>query len=272
VQGRSALRPTLAMVLGSGFGQVLERVTPELEVPYRQLPGFAAPSVPGHAGRLLVGRLAGVPTILLSGRLHYYEGHSLAKVTLPIRVLAALGVRSVLLTNAAGGIRGSLRPGDFMAIADHINGMGVNPLRTSGAAGGDRFLDLSALYDAWLRGLLRQAARQMGVRLRHGIYLAVAGPCYETPAEIRAFARWGADAVGMSTVPEAIVARQCGLRVAGLSCITNLAAGRSAQPLSHPEVLAAGERSGARAAALLSAFARLYAAADPCTGRQTCCA
>lgn len=180
-------------------------------------------------------------------------------ITFPIRVLTGLGVRDLLLTNAAGGISRRLHPGDFMMLTDHINLMGANPLRGPIWPDRTQFVDLTSAYDPALSSLLRRAARQAKVRLRDGIYLAVSGPSYETPAEIRAFARLGADAVGMSTVPEAIVARQCGIRVAALSCITNLAAGRDAKPLSHHEVLAAGTRAGDDAARLLEAFAEFYA-------------
>jgi len=254
----SRLRPKLAMVLGSGFQPAQQRMAVEEEIPYDQLPGFPAVGVAGHAGKLLLGRLCGTPVLVLSGRSHYYEGHTLTEVTYPIRVLAASGIAAVLLTNAAGGILRAARPGDFMVLKDHINLMGANPLRGPTPPGLERFVDLSATYDPELRGLLVAAGRACRTRLHQGVYLAVSGPSYETPAEIRAFARLGADAVGMSTVPEAIVARQCGLRVAGLSCITNLAAGRSRRGLSHQEVLQTTERVKARAAQLLETFARIY--------------
>jgi purine-nucleoside phosphorylase len=194
--------------------------------------------------------------LVLSGRSHYYEGYTLEEVTYPIRVLSACGIRTVVLTNAAGGINHRYRPGDFMSLKDHLNWMGGNPLRGSLRGGETGFVDLSETYDPALNRRLHQAARKTGVRLHSGVYIAVPGPCYETPAEIRAFARLGADAVGMSTVPEAIVARHCGLRVAALSCITNYAAGRGAEPISHSEVLAVGEQSKAQAVRLLSEFVR----------------
>lgn len=250
--------PRLAFVLGSGFRSVAEAVQGEFVVDFASIPGFHKPSVAGHGGQLLQGSLGGVPVLVLSGRVHYYEGHTFEDVTFSMRVLAELEVVSVVLTNAAGGIHRKLSPGGFMVIEDHINFMGGNPLRGPVAPGRERFLDLSACYDAGLSALLVQAARKERVALRRGVYLAVSGPSYETPAEIRMFERWGADAVGMSTVPEAIVARDCGMRVAGLSCITNLAAGRGGA-LSHQEVLEQSAASGGRAQRLLKRFTRLYA-------------
>jgi purine-nucleoside phosphorylase len=254
----SRLRPTLALVLGSGFHHVLSELRVETEIPYSKLHGFPPTGVSGHAGKLFIGHLGGVPVMVLSGRAHYYEGHPMAQVTFAVRVLAAYGIRDLLLTNAAGGVHRSLRPGDFMMLTDHINLMGTNPLRGGPVPGLPRFVDLTCAYDLGLRRLMRQAFRKCGLKLRTGTYLAVCGPSYETPAEIRAFARLGADAVGMSTVPEVIVARQCGLNVTALSCITNLAAGRSRATLSHAEVLETGERVGKVAAQLLKNFAKLY--------------
>jgi purine-nucleoside phosphorylase len=254
----SRLRPTLALVLGSGFHHVLTELRVDAEIAYGRLPGFPPTGVSGHAGQLLIGRLGCTPVMVLSGRAHYYEGHPMEVVTFAVRTLAAYGIRDVLLTNAAGGVNRRFRPGDFMVLTDHINLMGVNPLRGEPAPGLPRFVDLTRVYDAGLRRLLERAGRECGVRLRAGVYLAVCGPSYETPAEIRAFGRLGADAVGMSTVPEAIVARQCGLRVAGVSCITNLAAGRSRKTLSHAEVLETAERVKNVAAVMLRNFARLY--------------
>ncbi len=253
------LRPTLGLVLGSGFQHALSRLEVVAETPYRSIPGFPPVSVNGHAGKLVFGRLGALPVLVLSGRAHYYEGLSMAAITFPVRVLAALGIRHLLLTNAAGGINPRFRPGDFMSLSDHINLLPANPLCGPVPPGCQRFVDMTRTYDPGLNRLLRRAAKSIPVRLHTGVYLAVAGPCYETPAEIRAFARLGADAVGMSTVPEAIVARQCGLAVAGLSCITNLAAGRGKVPLSHAEVLRVSERVEESAAELLQRFLELYA-------------
>jgi purine-nucleoside phosphorylase len=255
---RSKLRPTLAVVLGSGFSSVLSRCTVVFEVPYTAIPGFPRPTVTGHQGKLCLCFLAKTPLVVLSGRAHYYEGHSMETVTFAMRVLAAMGMKAVLLTNAAGGVASRFKRGDFMALTDHINLMGANPLRGWAGEQWPRFVDLTDTYDPQLVRFLKKAADKAKARLSTGVYLAVSGPSYETPAEIRAFARLGADAVGMSTVPEAIVARQCGMRVAGLSCITNLAAGRSKEKLSHQEVLEAGEAVKPAAARLLEHFTQLY--------------
>jgi purine-nucleoside phosphorylase len=253
------LRPKLAIILGSGFHDAASRMRVEARIPCAKLPGFPRPGVEGHKGEILAGRLAKAPVLLLSGRAHFYEGHPMEIVTFPVRVLAAFGVRDLLLTNAAGGIHRRFRPGDFMCLSDHINLMGVNPLRGAEVPGRERFVDLSEVYAPVLRRLLAAAARKVRARLHSGVYLAVSGPSYETPAEIRAFANLGADAVGMSTVPEAIVARQCGLRVAGLSCITNLAAGRARGALSHEDVLKTAARVRQTAAALIEHFVKLHA-------------
>jgi purine-nucleoside phosphorylase len=253
----SPLRPTLAVVLGSGFHHVLAELKVIRKIAYAKIPGFPRPTVSGHAGELIFGELGGTPVLVLSGRAHFYEGHSLERVTFAVRVLAAFGIRDLLLTNAAGGINRTFRAGDFMLLTDHINFMGANPLRGVSPPNLPRFVDLTEVYDRDLRGLMLRAGKAVGLKLRQGIYLAVSGPTYETPAEVRAFARLGADAVGMSTVPEAVVARQCGLRVVGLSCITNLAAGISRQKLSHAEVLETAERVKTAGAGLIRDFAKL---------------
>jgi len=256
----TTLRPALAMVLGSGFQHALGEFEPVLERSYGQLPGFPTVGVTGHAGKLLFGHFDHVPVLVLKGRAHYYEGHDMERVTFPIRVLAELGVRAVLLTNAAGAVDRSYKPGDFMALEDHINLMGENPLRGQGQSGVPRFLDLSRVYDPGLRELARKAAKAAKLRWHTGVYMAVSGPSYETPAEIRAFRRMGADAIGMSTVPEAIVARQCGLTVAAVSCITNMAGGDpKSGTLAHRDVLAMGERKKDAVAKFLKIFVELYA-------------
>lgn len=256
---RSSLQPRLAFVLGSGFGGVAHLLEGPCVVSWSELPGFPLPTVPGHAGEVWVGTRHGVAVAMVRGRVHYYEGHSLDEVTFPVRVLAAWGVRDLILTNAAGGIHRRYRPGDFMLVRDHINALGDNPLRGAVGAGQERFVDLTRAYDPDLSRGLVLTARACGIGLRQGVYVAVSGPSYETPAEIRALARLGADAVGMSTVPEVIVARQCGLRVAAVSCITNLAAGRAPRALCHEEVLQQARAVTDRATAWMDAFLQWYA-------------
>jgi purine-nucleoside phosphorylase len=268
----SPLRPKLAVVLGSGFHHVLTELRVAKKIGYAQIPGFPKPTVIGHAGELYFGHLGKTPVLVLSGRAHFYEGHEMERVTFATRTLAAFGITDLLLTNAAGGINRKFRAGDFMVLTDHINLMGANPLRPSGgdasspgvfATGASqpplpRFVDLTEVYDKKLREVLLAAGKISKQKLRQGVYLAVSGPSYETPAEIRAFAALGADAVGMSTVPEAIVARQHGLYVAGVSCITNLAAGISKEKLSHDEVMETAERVKKSGASLIRNFAEIY--------------
>ncbi|HMC27294.1 MAG TPA: purine-nucleoside phosphorylase [Verrucomicrobiae bacterium] len=254
------LRPSLALVLGTGFQGIAADIRATAEVDYSRIPGFAPPGVEGHPGKLTIGYLGSAPILILNGRAHYYEGHDMATVTFPIRVLADFGVRDLVLTNAAGGINSRFKPGDFMLVSDHVNFMGTTPLRGLSSAGKEtRFVDLTNAYDARLSGLLSTAARQEKIQLRAGVYAAVCGPCYETPAEVRALRRIGADAVGMSTVPEVIVARHCGLAVAALSCITNPAAGRNKKPLTHEEVLAVGRKAQSTANDLFRRFVESYA-------------
>ena len=261
---QSRLRPTLAIVLGSGFHEIPKTLRVDKKIPYAKIPGFPKPTVSGHAGELFFGHLNRTPVIVLGGRAHFYEGHPMDRVTFAVRTLAAFGIKDLLLTNAAGGISRNFRVGDLMVLTDHINLMGANPLRGEPVAGSPRFVDLTETYDKKLRALLFRAAKQSKLKLRDGVYLAVSGPSYETPAEIRAFGRLGADAVGMSTVPEAIVARQCGIRVAGISCITNLAAGISKNPLSHADVLETADTVKVLAVKLLKKFADLYSGSLRC--------
>jgi purine-nucleoside phosphorylase len=253
----SSLRPKLAIVLGSGFHHVLTGLRVEAKIPYAKIPGFPKPTVSGHAGELFLGHLGQTPVLVLSGRAHFYEGHDMEGVTFATRTLAAFGIIDLLLTNAAGGINKKFRTGDFMVLTDHINLMGTNPLRGPPDKKLPRFVDLTETYDKKLRELLFKAGKIAKLKLQRGVYLAVSGPSYETPAEIRAFATLGADAVGMSTVPEAIVARQCGMRVAAVSCITNLAAGIGREHLSHAEVLETAERVKQSGAQLIKNFAEL---------------
>jgi len=233
----------MAVILGSGLGGFSDRVKDAVEIPYSEIPGFPVSSVQGHAGRLFSGTVRGKKIIVLSGRAHHYEGFSPEELVFPVRALKFCGVKILIITNAAGGINRTFSPGDLMAVSDHINLMGFNPLR-GGNIGeiGARFPDMSFAYSKRLRELFREAAAGSGAEIREGVYLALSGPSYETPAEIRALAALGADAVGMSTVPEVIAAVHAGMEVFAVSCITNLAAGISSSPLSHEEVEETGER------------------------------
>jgi xanthosine phosphorylase len=230
--------PRLGILLGSGLGGVADALEDGLEVPYAELDGFPKPSVAGHGGRLVLGRLNGLPVACLQGRAHIYEGGDPGAMRVPIRTLRALGAEALLVTNAAGSLRPDVGPGRLMAISDHINLLGVNPLTgRNDDAVGPRFPSLRDAYDPRLRARLHAAAAALDIDLAEGVYLAVAGPSFETPAEIRAFRTLGADAVGMSTVPEVILARHAGLRVVGVSAITNLAEGMGGEELSHEQTL-----------------------------------
>ena len=238
--------PVAAIVLGSGLGGLAHRIAGAVRVPYADIPGFAPPSVQGHEGALVHGTLGGREVLALAGRFHVYEGHTAAESAFPVRVMRALGARVLLLSNAAGGVRRTLRPGQLMLVRDHINLMFGNPLIGAVQPGDERFPDMSAPYDPGLRRLLRQTAREQGTVLEEGVYCGLSGPAYETPAEVRVLERLGADAVGMSTVPEVIVARALGMRVAALSCITNPAAGLALAPVSHAEVIEVTAAAAAR--------------------------
>ncbi len=256
----TSLRPVLGMVLGSGFQQALTHLDVAQEIAYGQLPGFPTVGVTGHAGKLVIGTFDGIPVLVLKWRVHYYEGVEMERLTFPVRALAEFGVKTLLLTNAAGAVNKNYRSGDFMALDDHINLMGANPLRGPALPGLPRFVDLTRVYDRRLIKVARKAAKKSKLRLHVGVYMAVSGPNYETPAEIRAFRTLGADAIGMSTVPEAIVARQCGMAVAGISCVTNKAGGdEKAGILAHKEVLAMGESKKDEMARFLKAFTVLFA-------------
>jgi purine-nucleoside phosphorylase len=238
--------PAAAIVLGSGLGGLAGRLADARRVPFAEVPGFPPAPVAGHAGALLAGTLGGREVLLLAGRFHLYEGHDASLAAFPVRVLHALGARTFVVSNAAGGIRRTFRGGDLMLIRDHVNLTWRNPLIGPVEQGENRFPDMSAPYDPALLDLLREAAVQAGVPVTEGVYAALLGPSYETPAEVRMLERLGADAVGMSTVPEVMVARALGMRVAGISCITNLACGISPTPLDHAEVIATSARVAAQ--------------------------
>ncbi len=238
LMSRVPSRPTVALVLGSGLGDYADTLENAVRIPYGEIPNFPQPTVEGHAGAFVFGRKQGKDVVVLQGRVHYYEGLSMAEITLPVRVLAAMGVKTLALTNAAGGINLGYKPGTLMLIADHINFSGANPLIGKNLPRfGPRFPDVSDLYTADLREKIRAKAYEHQIPLEEGVYLMCSGPNYETPAEIRAFRTLGADAVGMSTVPEALVAGHSGMQVVGVSCITNMAAGVLPVKLKHSEVM-----------------------------------
>jgi purine-nucleoside phosphorylase len=269
------LTPGLGIVLGSGLGAAADSVADAVAISYSDIPHFPQSTIEGHSGRLVIGQLGGVPVLILQGRVHYYEGYTPAQVTFPMRVLGALAIRAVILTNAAGGIQEGYDIGQLVAISDHINLMGWNPLTGPNEprfacipAAGLRFFDMTEAYSNALRALARQAAAEEGFDLPEGVYLATPGPSFETPAEIRAFRTIGATLVGMSTVPETIVARHMGIEVLGISCVTNLAAGLSATQLSHADVFAAGRTAEQRLTRFLTRLtpriaASLESASEP---------
>ncbi len=255
IRKKAKAQPLVGLVLGSGLGAFAEGLSERTAISYDKIPNFPVPSgVVGHAGELVLGSVGATPVVVLSGRIHYYEGRPMSDVVFPARVLARLGVKAVLLTNAAGGVRLSFRPGDLMLITDHVNALGTNPLVGGNEeALGPRFPDMSVVYDAKLRSAIKAEARRLRIPLRQGVYVSLTGPSYETPAEIRLWRKLGVDAVGMSTVPEAIALRHAGVRVAGISTITNMAAGILKKPLNHVEVLETTKRVGARFVKLLEA-------------------
>ena len=243
IRARISVEPRVAVVLGSGLGAFADDFEEAVGIPYEEIPGFKVSTAQGHAGQLVVGKVDSVPLLAMQGRVHYYEGYTLEEVTFPIRAFKLLGIKTVILTNAAGGINVELQQGALMVLSDHLNLMGVNPLRgPNDERFGPRFPDMSAVYSHELQELVVEEARAIGVEVRRGIYGALSGPSYETPAEILMLRNLGADAVGLSTVPEAIVARQMGLEVLGISCISNMAAGLRDEPINHEEVMATGDR------------------------------
>ena len=254
VRDRSPLRPGIGVVLGSGLGAFADALEDAVALPFVEIPHFSASTAVGHTGALVLGRSRGVPVAVMKGRVHFYEGYSLDQVVFPVRVLGRLGISTLVLTNAAGAINATFAPGDLMVIADHINLLGNPLLGPNEEALGPRFPDMSEVYDRGLRDVAEGACRAASVRCHRGVYVSLTGPSYETPAEIRMFRTMGADAVGMSTVPEAIAARHMGMRVLGLSCLTNMAAGVIDRKLDHREVLETGERVKS---ALLEVLARI---------------
>jgi len=261
IQSHTTLKPAIALILGSGLGDMADEISDALAIPYAEIPHFAQSSAPGHAGRLVIGMLEGQLVVAMQGRFHFYEGYSLQMVTLPVRVMHRLGAHTLIVTNAAGGVNAAYHPGDFMLIRDHINlpGMaGLNPLvGPNDERFGPRFPPLAGAYDVALRALARSvAATQPETTLHEGVYVMVTGPSYETSAELRLLHALGADAVGMSTVPEVVVARHMSMRVLGLSLITNSATGEETEEIKHAEVLAVAEVVRPKFAALVRGIVR----------------
>jgi purine-nucleoside phosphorylase len=255
IRGSSSLQPQIGLVLGSGLGVLAEEVEDALRIPYKQIPHFPVSTVEGHKGEWVMGALSGVTVVTMQGRFHFYEGYGLDEVTFPIRVMRELGIKHLLVTNAAGGVNTGFKPGDLMLITDHINMMFRNPLIGSNVeVWGPRFPDMSNVYDKGWRERAGRLAEKLGIPVRTGVYAGLTGPSYETPAEIRMLRIVGADAVGMSTVPEVIVARHMGMSVLGISCISNMAAGILDQPLSHEEVIDTTERVKTRFITLVKAI------------------
>ena len=253
IRARTALIPAIGVVLGSGLGAFADQITDAVSIPFAEIPHFPKSTVPGHSGKLVVGTVDGAPVAVMQGRVHAYEGYTPQEVTFPIRVLGLLGVKTLIVTNAAGGIRPGLKQGDLVLLSDHINFTGHSPVAgENDERFGPRFFDMTEAYSKRLRKLAATTAERAGFPLAECVYLYVLGPSFETPAEIRAFHSMGADLVGMSTVQEVIVARHMGIEVLGISCITNLAAGIQLEPLNHEEVMETGRRVAARFAQLLT--------------------
>lgn len=264
VKARIQFRPEIALVLGSGLGDYAKEMDVKESISYSEIEGFPVSTVPGHEGRFLFGYVKGVPIVAMQGRVHYYEGYPITDVVLPVRLMGLLGAKTVILTNAAGGVNFNFQPGDLMMITDHITTVVPSPLIGANIDElGPRFPDMSEVYDKELREIIRQAARNTGISLQQGVYVQLTGPAYETPAEIRMCRIWGADAVGMSTACEAVAARHMGLKVCGISCITNLASGMSGKPLDHKEVQETADRVAEEFKKLVTETIRLI-------GEKTC--
>ncbi|MFY0757722.1 purine-nucleoside phosphorylase [Metabacillus dongyingensis] len=236
-------QPEIGLILGSGLGVLADEIENPVKIPYEEIPNFPVSTVEGHAGQLVFGTLKGANVVAMQGRFHFYEGYDMKKVTFPVRVLKEMGVKTIIVTNAAGGVNESFEPGDLMIISDHINNMGTSPLIGPNDSDlGVRFPDMSQAYSRELRALAKNAASELGIKVQEGVYVGNTGPAYETPAEVRLARVLGGDAVGMSTVPEVIVANHAGMKVLGISCISNMAAGILDQPLSHDEVMETTEK------------------------------
>jgi purine-nucleoside phosphorylase len=243
IKGKINEQPKIGLILGSGLGILVDEIENQVKIPYNEIPEFPTSTVEGHEGQLVFGTIHGVSVVAMQGRVHFYEGYDMGKVTFPVRVMKEIGVETLVVTNAAGGVNTSFNPGDLMLITDHINFTGTSPLiGPNNPELGVRFVDMSQAYDKDLQAVAKEAAKELNVNLQEGVYVAVTGPTYETPAEIRMFRTLGADAVGMSTVSEVMVARHADLKVLGISCISNMAAGILDQPLNHEEVIETTQR------------------------------
>ncbi len=244
IKSKVGLVPKIAIILGSGLGPLVDDIKNSIEIDYKDIPGFPLSTVEGHAGKLVCGEIGNKPVIAMKGRFHYYEGYDISQVVIAIRIFKLLGIRELLVTNAAGGINKSFKPGDLMIIKDHISFFAPSPLRGKNFDEfGVRFPDMSEAYSRKLIDTLKKASEEVGINMQEGVYAFTQGPMYETPAEIRALSALGADAVGMSTVPEVITAKHAGMNVMGISCITNMAAGILNQPLNHLEVMETAKRA-----------------------------
>jgi purine-nucleoside phosphorylase len=252
IEEKMTSTPTVGLILGSGLGVLVSEIENKLEIPYDTIPNFPVSTVEGHAGQLVIGTLEGVNVIAMQGRFHFYEGYSMQKVTFPVRVMKEIGVQKLVVTNAAGGINEQFEAGDLMIIKDHINNMNANPLiGPNDPEMGVRFQDMSGAYDKDLRSMAKAAGERLGITLKEGVYVGNTGPVYETPVEVRMLRTLGGDAVGMSTVPEVIVANHAGMKVLGISCISNMAAGILDQPLTHDEVIETTDKVKAQFLALV---------------------
>ncbi|MGM0381525.1 MAG: purine-nucleoside phosphorylase [bacterium] len=244
LEDKTDIRPELGLILGSGLGELGDEVEEAFSIGYEEIPGFLESKVEGHAGKLILGRLEGTSVYLMQGRYHYYEGHDISELVFPVQVMEAMGCSQMIVTNAAGAVNENFDVGEIALITDHINFLGNNPLIGENDSDvGPRFVDMTYAYDPRLKDLAREKAEDRGLDLREGVYVASMGPTYETPAEVKMYRTWGGDMAGMSTVPEVIAANHAGMRVLGLSCITNMAAGILDQPLDHEEVIEATERA-----------------------------
>lgn len=243
IKEKITVQPKIGLILGSGLGVLADEIMKQVNIPYENIPNFPVSTVEGHVGQLVIGELSGVAVIAMQGRFHFYEGYSMKQVTFPVRVMKALGVEKLIVTNAAGGVNENFTPGDLMLISDHINHMGTNPLiGRNDSRLGVRFPDMTNAYCKQLRDKARETAKQLNMNVQEGVYVGFTGPTYETPAEVRMARFMGGDAVGMSTVPEVMVARHAQMDVLGISCISNMAAGILDQPLSHDEVIETTEK------------------------------